>query len=701
MDPVKYLGIFRLEAEEHLQSLRQGLMALEKSGVDAERMRPLLRSVHTLKGSARLLNLGDFSRLAHAFEDQLKELERGERPLTAELIDRLLVVTETLATMAEASVGGGEAGVIVEEVIAGLASGTLASPATGPSQGPVEEPRSGIESVRINVDQIDRLLNLIGEVPILSESFSERSARLGGLLRQFDRLLPRLRQTEVYPELRPLREAFRQLVTDLDRDVSTAQFLTDALQGETSTLRMLPLAVITDELQGQLRGMAREQGKQVDFVVTGGGIEIDRRMLESIRPMLVHLLRNAVDHGIEGADERSRKGKSASGRIELRASYEGGAVQLLLKDDGRGLDPELLRQVAAKRRLLSVAEAQSLSDEQALYLILKPGFSSREMVTDHSGRGIGMDVVKTAIDQVKGNLQIHSVVGEGTSVILRFPLTLAIINGLVIRCEAETFVVPLHYVLEILQLEAADILVERGRELVRSRGLTIPLVALPALLELPRQRTRSAKGRCTALVLSFRGQLLACQVSASLGVQEVVVKTLGEQLRRIRFFTGATLLLSGQPALILSVAGVFAEGLSAGATTLHRELEVEQTRAIRGRVLVVDDSITTRTMEKNILESRGYQVTVAISGEEALVKLAAHPFDLVVSDVEMPGISGFELTEKIRENEQIRDLPVIIVTSYTSDQDKRKGLAVGAQAYIVKGSFDQSVLLRTVETFIG
>ncbi len=701
MDPSKYIGIFCREAEEHLQALRQGLMALEKHGVDPERMRPLLRSVHTLKGSARLLNLVDFSRLTHALEDQLKDLESGERPVTAALVDQLLAVTEALASLVTAVAVGGEPGFAVDEVIAGLASGTLAQPAPSRTPPIAEEPRAGIESVRTSVVQLDRLVNLLGEVSIVRESFADRSGRLGGLLRQLDRQLPGLRQAEGYPQLRLLRDDLRQLATDLERDVFNIQYLADELQGETTALRMLPLEVITGELEGLLRGMAREQEKQVDFVVTGDELELDRRMLEAIRPMLVHLLRNAVDHGIEAADERRRVGKPPSGRIELRASYEGGGVQLVLSDDGRGLDPEQIRQVAVQRRMLSAEGARALSDEQALYLILKPGFTTREIVTDHSGRGIGMDVVKTSIDQVKGNLQLHSVPGKGTSILLQFPLTMAVINGLIVACEAETFVVPLHYLVEILQLEATDILSEGGHEVVRARGLTMPLVSLQSVLELPKQRSMPVKSRFTALVLNFRGQLLACQVSRSLGVQELVVKNLGDQLCQVRFFTGATVLQSGLPALILSVAGLFGVGFAAGATHLHRELEAQQTRAVKGRILVVDDSVTTRTMEKNILEARGYQVTVAISGEDAIDKLATQLFDLVVSDVEMPGISGFELTEKIRENEQTRDLPVIIVTSYASDEDKRRGITVGAQAYIVKGSFDQGVLLQAVETFIG
>ncbi|MEJ2200672.1 MAG: response regulator [Desulfuromonadaceae bacterium] len=697
MDVNKYTGIFCREAEEHLQTLRHGFIALEKQGMEAERLRPLLRSLHTLKGSARLLNLVDFSRLAHAVEDQLKHLESGEQTVTPELIDQLLAALDVLASMVTALAAGEQPVLAVEEVVAALTDGNL-SLAKG--DRPTDS-RIGIESVRTSVAQIDRLLNLLGEVAIVRDALVDRSSRLNRLLWQLDRLLPDLTHSTGYPQLKKVSTDLRGLATELEQNVCIAQSLVDELQSEGLSLRMLPLSFVTDELEGVLRNMARAQGKQIGFEVRGDELELDRRMIEAVRPMLVHLLRNAVDHGIEAEEDRRRQGKSSAGRIELLASYEGGSVQLVISDDGRGLDPQRLRQVAVAQGLLGDEEARGLSDEQALYLILKPGFTTCQMVTDHSGRGIGMDVVKTAIDQVKGKLQLHSLVGKGTSVVLQFPLTLAVITGLVVACEAETFIVPLHYLVEIVHLEAANIFSEMGAEVIHFQGMSIPLVSLQAMLDLPKSRRQPLRSRLTVLILQCRGQLLACQVSQSLEVQDLVVKNLGDQLCQVHYFTGASILPNGQPALILSVAELFVAASSAGGTRLQTELKTQLAVSNKGRILVVDDSVTTRTMEKNILEARGYEVSVAVSGEDALEKLATQRFDLVVSDVDMPGISGFVLTEKIRENERTRDLPVIIVTSYASDQDKRKGLAVGAQAYIVKGRFDQGTLLRAVETFIG
>ena len=487
----------------------------------------------------------------------------------------------------------------------------------------------------------------------------------------------------------------------LEADTQELSYLAEELHGEAMELRMLPLGTITDDLGRMVRTLGRELDKELQLVISGEDVELDRMMLEALRPMLLHMLRNAVDHGLEEPAARRAAGKPESGRITLAASTEGGFVHLRLSDDGRGIDPRVIRKVAVDRGLLDAAEAAGLSDEEAIYLILRPGFSTRDFITDLSGRGVGMDVVKAQIDRVKGNLVIHSQPGQGTDMFLKLPLTMAVVTGLVVECEEEIYALPLHYVSEIVRLAERDVLIEAGQEVIRVRGKTLPLLALPELLGVPRQTRILVPGRVTALVLNYREQQLACLVTRTLNVQELVVKNMGQQLKSVRFCTGATILGNGLPALILSVPDLFGAGLIGRGPRLREEFAAQQAARLKGRVLVVDDSITTRTMEKNILETHGYQVTVAVCGEDALARLAVQEFDLMVSDVEMPGMNGFELTARVRQMETTRELPVIIVTSLASDADRRRGIEVGAQAYIVKGDFDQGTLLDTVETLIG
>jgi len=697
----KYLDIFRKEAEEHLQALRQGILGLEQTGFSAERVHEILRSAHTLKGSARMLDLGDLAQVAHRMEDLFKELEEESRELTPTLVDLLLVGTDALEALIAQAHSGGEVRVNVEAVIEGLQTGVLPElEAPRAAAAAAAEKAAGTDTVRASVERLDRLVNLLGEMLIVRGLFANRSRQLDELRGRLEAFLRRLRKAENYSLLKELFDDFSRLALELDQDILNLNYLTEEVHAGAMELRMLPLSTITDDMQRTVRGLARDQDKEIGLTIRGDEVELDRMMLEALKPMLLHLLRNAVDHGIESPDERQRAGKSAAGRIELSARYEGGFVRLDLSDDGRGIDPEKVRRTAVDKRLISETEASALSDEEAIYLILRPGFSTREIITDISGRGVGMDVVKTNIDKVKGNLVIHSQPGRSTRMTLHLPLTLAVITGLIIECEAETYAVPLHYVSEILRLGEQDIVTEGSREVVRVRGATIPLISLRESLGL--KKTQSGlTGRVTALVLNFRDRQLACLVSRSLGTQELVVKAMGKQLRSVEFFSGATILGDGSPALILSIPDLFGLGATGQATQLRRQFAASRAEAKRGRVLVVDDSITTRTMEKNILETQGYEVAVAISGEEALSQVAENDYDLVVSDVEMPGIDGFELTRRLRQMERYAEVPVIICTSLASDEHKRLGIEVGAQAYIVKGSFDQGTLLQTVETLIG
>jgi two-component system, chemotaxis family, sensor kinase CheA len=346
-------------------------------------------------------------------------------------------------------------------------------------------------------------------------------------------------------------------------------------------------------------------------------------------------------------------------------------------------------------------EAQELRDEDALYLTLRPGFSTVENVTDVSGRGVGMDVVKKNIERVKGNLTLKSELGSFSEIVLQLPLTLSVLGALVVQSGGETFAIPLNYVQEILKIRDPDITTLGGKEVIKVRGATTPLLSLARLLGLPELEHRGETPKLAALVLKLCDQRIACTVDAHLGNTEVVVKGLGKQFKNVRFLFGATILGDGNPALILNVPDLFAASGGSAQPSLRRARDADNAASLRGRVLVVDDSITTRTMEQSILVSHGYAVETAVSGEDALEKALSGRFDLVISDVEMPGINGFQLTRKLRGIEAYRETPIIIVSSLSRDEDKRQALESGAQAYIVKGAFDQGLLLETVEMLIG
>ncbi len=427
---------------------------------------------------------------------------------------------------------------------------------------------------------------------------------------------------------------------------------------------------------------------------------MDRVLLESVKPMILHILRNSVDHGIETLEERLVEGKTPKGTIDINARLEGGGVTIVIRDDGRGIDPDLIRVTAVNKGLLSEEDAASLSDMAVIELIMEEGFSTRDFITDTSGRGIGMSVVKKNLERLKGNLKISSELKQFTEMSLQLPLTLSIMDALLVVCSDECFALPLSHVQETLTIRAEDVSTAGGKEIVSLRGMSIPLVSLAALLGLPEPKNLF-EDKVTIIILRQGGQFLACIIDAILESSAIVVKSLGNQLKHVHFVFGATILGNGDPALILNVPDLFTAaeaGLPAG---LAKRLGGKAVESVKVQILVVDDSITTRTMERSILITHGYEVDIAISGEHALEKVANKIYDLVISDVMMPGITGFELTRRLRAIDAYRDVPVIIVSSLATDEDKREAMAAGAQAYIVKGSFDQGNLLATVESFVG
>ncbi|TLM67645.1 MAG: response regulator [Deltaproteobacteria bacterium] len=698
----KYVEIFAREAEEHLHLLRQCLLAMEKEGLGAGQLNQLLRSAHTLKGSAKMVDLLELSNVAHRMEDLFKELESGQRELTPAVIDLLLVATDAIEALLAQASAGGALDVNVAPILEALQAGTL--PEQAPA--PVAAPAAGVErrkSVRASVERLDQLSNLMGEILLSRQALTERQHQLLALLGRMDSFLGRLRKVENYRLMKEMRDTLFKIGNDLAQDAIQFGYQAEEVYQRTMELRLLPLSTITEDFERSLRDLARSLGKEIDFTVTGKEVELDRTILDLIKPMLLHVLNNAVDHGIETPEQRRQAGKPGHGQIRLSAQYEGAFVQIVVSDDGQGIDPARVRAVAVKRGLLAADEAARLNDEAALYMVLQPGFSTREFITDVSGRGVGLDVVKSNLDQVKGNLTITSRIGRGTELRLRVPSSLALFTGLLVEAEGETYVIPQQYIVEILRLAPEEVRSELGREVVRLRERTIPLVNLSSLLT---GRARGLddqlpEGRISVVVLTFREQLLGCLVDRTIGLQDVVVKELGSQLKSLDYISGATLLGAGTPALIISVADLYGAREQAEGTRLREAHAARKAKARRGRVLVVDDSITTRTMEKNILEAHGYEVTIAVTGFDALEKLAGNQFDLMVSDVEMPGMTGFELTKKVREREETRNMPVIIVTSLASAEHRRCGMEAGAQAYIVKGTFDQGTLLETVETLIG
>ncbi|HLO27401.1 MAG TPA: hybrid sensor histidine kinase/response regulator [Geobacteraceae bacterium] len=677
----KYIDIFLREAEEHVTSLQKGLLILEKEPGNTALIHDLLRNAHTLKGSARMVGLEDISVVAHRMEDTLQALEAGQKLVEGSVIDLLLRGSDAISRMTTALGRGEESPVDVEKFVAAFDQGEATAEAVQ-GAAPQEAEAFG-DTVRAKVKTLDTLVNLIGELIINKKRFEDKTERLNLISRDAK------------------IEGLREFHANLEEDVRYLDYLIQELHLQAMSLRMLPLKTITDGFQRMVRDLAKAQEKDIRLEIVGDSLELDRVLLESLKPMFIHTLNNAVDHGIEAPEERVANGKPAKGTIRINARLEGNNARIDIRDDGRGMDPDKIRRVALRRGVIDREEAELLHDDEVLYLTLKPGFSTSELVTDLSGRGVGMDVVKKNIEKVKGNLVLKSEVGSFTELTLHLPLTLSVIEALMVTCGGEIFAVPLTYVQETIKIRNEDITTVGGKEVVSVRGSTVPLLSLSALLGLPERKSLLDSGKITAIVVKQRDHSLACTIEGIVGSSEIVVKELGEQLKKVKYVFGATILGDGNPSLILDVPDIFASAEGETGGGIRRAFEESLASRTKGNILVVDDSITTRTMEQSILITHGYRVTTAISGEDALEKVANDNFDLVISDIEMPGINGFELTRRLRAIAAYRDVPVIIVSSLSRDEDKRNAIDAGAQAYIVKGSFEQGTLLDTAETLIG
>jgi two-component system chemotaxis sensor kinase CheA len=609
-----------------------------------------------------------------------------------------------------------------------------ASPHGGPSSGAAEggaRRRGGQglshgteESIRVSTDKLDSLMTQAGELMVAGLKIDQRLKELEAITHATEdwnrewlkiraahsQLLHENGDERVRPLLRFLNENERVLkdlageVSDLWRGLSRDALLlsrvTSDVSEEVMKVRMLPIATVLNIFPRMVRDLARQKDKEVDLVIEGAETELDRNVLEEIKDPLVHLVRNAVDHGIEKPDEREASGKPRVGTVTVKAYQKGSNIVVEVGDDGAGIDVEEVKRAALKSKVLPQEELEAISDEQAMQLIFASGVSTSKMITETSGRGVGMDVVRKNVEALHGHVDVDSTLGEGTITTLTLPLTLATTQELLVRVRDQTFGIPISAVERIQRIEPESISTVEGKEAIIVNGQPISLVYLCDVLEMPKQeRALDPKEKIPVVILGAGRWRIAFLVDAVVGQQESVVKSLGKQLSRVRNVAGATILGTGQVIMTLNPSDLLKSARGAAGKTdiaarIARSQEEEEKRTT---VLVVDDALATRNLEKNILETVGYDVKVAADGVEALSILQSDGgCDVVISDVVMPNMDGFELTAAVREDAKLADTPIILVTSLESTEDKERGLEVGADAYIVKSSFEQETLLDAV-----
>jgi len=596
-----------------------------------------------------------------------------------------------------------------------------AAPAAGASKGTAAaEPKKKVQAtIRIRTSQVDGLLNLISEVVIAQIKSEQRVTEIRGLqaesvevwqawTRLKSALVPVLDSTVddglaqdvnlLDSLLADHRRAIADYAAGFADDSSRTSLVVNDLQEQGMRLRMLPANTIFQTFPRAVRDLAKQFKKDIELIIDGGDTELDKKVLEEINDPLVHIMRNAVDHGIEDPETRRKLGKPAKGTVRMEARQEGDRIVIEISDDGAGIDPEKVKASAIRKGYLTEAEAAAMSDREARYLIFEAGFSTAAIITEISGRGVGMDVVREfVVEKLKGSLDVESEIGKGTTFKLTIPLTLAIIRALLIRIGDQMFALPTGSIDETLRIDPAEIIKVEGREVIRRQRRTIPLVRLSEILGVPEHGPEGMKQ--PIVTIGYSGHRMGFIVDAFVGEQQIVIKPLGTHLKKVDNVAGVTILGAGEIVPILNVPDLMANARTRSGQRTGAVARTERTGPYK--ILICEDSFTTRELERSIFEAAGYEVETAADGAIGYGKLKEGlSVDAVVTDVQMPNMTGFELTKAIKSDSALQEIPVIIVTSLERDEEKAEGIEAGADAYITKSVFNQDTLLDTVERLI-
>ncbi len=747
----RLMATFLEELAEHVAALNRDLLVLEKGASreeTAERLKSLFRTAHSLKGAARSVNVELIESACHHLEEMLAQA-RDKGALAA---DKFAVLFGAADAIEEAGMRLREQQELAGSPLAALlprldeaagmspsenepTPGAVPAPAIRepmpqlhpiPEQSDAPLPQAtaselpaeavGVSAtVRVAAEKLDAFLARNGELLVARRRLASRVEDVIALRDFVGRWKAEWRAIEkplakflgnghgplprrsaqtvgnVGPTLRRLEKDLDQLSAVLLADGRALKEAAAAIDDEVRRVRMLPFAEACQGLDRMARDLGQMLGKEVELVVEGGDVELDRSVLEGLKDPLRHLVRNAVDHGLEPPHERRSAGKRPRGRLTVAAVLRGAAVEVVVADDGRGLDLEVLRRQLRKRQLPEPADARDLAR-----VIFLPGFSTSGFVTDVSGRGVGLDVVQSRVEALHGAVEVSFTPGVGTRFTLSVPLTLTTLRVLLVVAGGQTFALVGVNVQRLLRVNPDEVRFVEGREMLLLGGAPVPLVSLAQTLGLEAREAVRPDRRATAVVVTAGDKRLAFVVEELLAEQEVVVKGLGLRVRRLRHVSAATILPSGRIALVLNTANLIRTALGRPAASALTAAQESPTARARKRLLVVDDSVTTRTLEKSILETAGYEVQVAADGAVAWQLLQERGADLIVSDVDMPRMDGFALTEAVRGSKRFADLPVVLVTARATDADRARGAEVGANAYLVKSAFEQKNLLETI-----
>ncbi len=754
---------FLIEAFELVEQIDQDLVELENNPEDLELLNRIFRVAHTVKGSSSFLNFDVLTRLTHHMEDVLNKARRDELKITPEVMDVILESVDMMKALLQCikeNSSDTECGIEIDDIcnrfdaisqgkpLEALEESTetaeekapepqpepeeepdyanmsdeeveaeiqrlleekmkekeakkakkksaepkkqaqkpaaaapvkqTSSPAKADASAPKKVASTPEQTIRVEVKRLDHLMNLIGEL-----------------------VLGKNRLLKIYDDVEERYEG-EKFLEELNQVVSSVSLVTTDLQIAVMKTRMLPVSKVFNKFPRLVRDLSRELNKEIELVTIGEDTELDKSIVEEIGDPLVHMIRNSCDHGIESPDEREAKGKPRKGTVKLKAYNEGNQIVIAIEDDGAGMDPEFLKMKAIEKGVITEREADQLSDKEAYALIFRPGFSTAAKVTGVSGRGVGMDVVKTNIEKLNGIIDIDSELGKGSVFKLKIPLTLAIMQSLLVSVQEEFFAIPLASVLETVRISMDEIYTIEGKNVLRLRNEILSLVRLSDMFGV--EQVFDGGEHVYVVIIGLAESKLGIIVDGLVGQEEIVIKSMGDYLQGIEGIAGATIRGDGGVTLITDVAAMMklAKEINVDLTQQTSLETVQKTKPEDFHLLIVDDSKTDRTIMKKSLAPLGVKLTEATNGVEALnmIKTGDINFDAVLIDIEMPQMDGYTLAAEIRKYSRYKNLPLLAVTSRVSKADRLRGIESGMTEYITK-PYSAEYLMETVRKNIN
>jgi len=795
------LAAFKVEADEHINTITSGLMELEKTTEPAQKKKiieTIFREAHSLKGAARAVNITSVEEICQALENVFAALKKDNNKFSSEFSNVLLQAVDVIGDLineqdvpseviakninrlnllleekkSESSDGAQDieqskpaksekSSVLSEPPMPGDngngKNGTSKLPEANaitekvPAKEDVQPHKNGKlakvkierakkknkkdDTIRISSQKLDALFlqtqemisaklaqgQLLDDLKEITQSVIQWEKKWSRMNKELQSLRQFGKNSNFangecsyenyikyvsdfllwdYNQLKAYREKMSKLLAQALDNYWCFDELMGNLMDEMKKVLMLPFSTILSAFPKMVRDLAHERQKEVELTIKGGEIEIDKRVLEAIKDPLIHLVRNSIDHGLEKTRVRRQRGKDPKGQITIAISQmNSNRVEILIADDGAGIDTEKVKRSAIKKGFITQAEAASLDDKQAVLLIFESEVSTSPIITDISGRGLGMAIVREKVERLGGSIAVETEMGKGTTFRIFLPLTLATFRGILVRVCDQLFVVPTSGVDQIVRLNKDNVKTVENAETISIDDQAISLVFLGDLLKLNQACDQQDDDYLKVMLLGTGENRIAIYVDEIIGEQEILIKSLGKNLARVPNVAGATVLGNGRVVPVLNVADILKAATKTVTFSPVAKRSPEQEEEKKS-ILIAEDSITSRMLVKNILESAGYDVKTAVDGAEAWKTLKAKDFDLVVSDVEMPHMNGFDLTKKIRADKKLMDLPVVLVTSLGSKEDQERGIDAGANAYIVKSNFEQNSLLKVIRQLI-